>query len=125
VLPEDGSDQARVIWETADAVYSTYATYIESRAALARAMREARLSTSAHPRAKTALASRCDELSVVELDVSLALAAGDVAEQFGLRGYDALHLAAAIELEDPALIFVTWDGRLRQAALDAGLAVAP
>ncbi len=52
-----------------------------------------------------------------------------LAEKYGLRGYDAVHIAAAIELQDirrnlqlPALTFVSADIEQLQAAQAEGFA---
>ena len=42
-----------------------------------------------------------------------------------LRGYDAVHLASALALGPGDTILATWDRDLCNAAVDAGLAVAP
>jgi hypothetical protein len=54
----------------------------------------------------------------------------EMAEQYGLRGYDAVRLAAAMALQDlrqamhlPALTFVSSDDQQLQTAADEGLAV--
>ncbi len=65
-----------------------------------------------------------DELLLIGIDEELARRSGDVADQFGLRGYDAVHLACAQALGE-ATTLVTWDEDLRQAAADSGFAVAP
>jgi hypothetical protein len=41
------------------------------------------------------------------------------------RGYDAVHLASVLAIDDPALIVATWDRDLGQATLEVGRAVAP
>lgn len=53
---------------------------------------------------------------MIGIDGPLARAAGDLAEQHGLRGYDAVHLASAIAVEDPGLVMATWGGDLAAAA---------
>ena len=64
-------------------------------------------------------------MQVVELDETLSLSAGDLAESFGLCGFDAVHLATAIALRDESLVVATWDADLNRATLEAGLSVAP
>jgi hypothetical protein len=59
------------------------------------------------------------------VDERLARTAGENAARFQLRGYDAVHLATALEIGNGELAFVTWDEALRRAAESAGLAVAP
>jgi hypothetical protein len=50
--------------------------------------------------------------------------AGDFAERHGLRGFDALHLVAALDLRSaagPEVLFSTADERLREAVRKEGL----
>jgi predicted nucleic acid-binding protein len=65
------------------------------------------------------------ELRVVGIDGALAQLSGELAELHGLRGYDAVHLASAISMQDTELVVVTWDGDLAAAALACGYAVVP
>ncbi|MFO7573056.1 MAG: type II toxin-antitoxin system VapC family toxin [Gaiellaceae bacterium] len=54
----------------------------------------------------------------------LATRAGELAERHGLRGYDAVHLASALEIDAEDTLLVTSDGRLTQAAHSLGLTTA-
>jgi predicted nucleic acid-binding protein len=65
------------------------------------------------------------ELRVIGIDDALARSAGELAELHGLRGYDAVHLASAISVEDAGLVTVTWDHDLADAAVACGYAVVP
>jgi predicted nucleic acid-binding protein len=65
------------------------------------------------------------ELRVVGLDEGLAQLAGELAEDHGLRGYDAVHLASAISLGDDELVAVTWGRDLAAAVSECGYAVVP
>jgi hypothetical protein len=65
------------------------------------------------------------ELRVIGIDGTLARSAGELAELHGLRGYDAVHLASAISVEDAELVTVTWDHDLADAAVASGYAVVP
>lgn len=65
------------------------------------------------------------ELRVTGIDGALAQSAGELAELHGLRGYDAVHLASAIAIGDPALAMVTWDRDLADATVACGYAVVP
>jgi predicted nucleic acid-binding protein len=65
-------------------------------------------------------------LRVVALDDSLARAAGDLAERHALRGYDAVHLASALAVDEPGqLVVATWDRELAAAAVAEGRMVVP
>lgn len=125
MLREEGWDQARSLWERGETRTTSRIAYVEGRAGLARAQRERRLSGPALAGTKMELIARFESLAVVELSETLTVRAGDVAEHFGLTGGDAIHLASALELGDSELVVATWDGELRRAALDAGLAVTP
>ena len=50
--------------------------------------------------------------------------AGALAESRRLRGYDAVHLAAALRAQDPDLVLVAGDRALLDAAAAEGLATA-
>ena len=50
--------------------------------------------------------------------------AADLAAMHGLRGYDAVHLAAALGVASPDLVVVAGDGVLLAAATIEGLATA-
>lgn len=65
------------------------------------------------------------ELRVIGIDGALARSAGELAELHGLRGYDAVHLASAISVEDAGLVTVTWDHDLADATVTCGYAVVP
>jgi predicted nucleic acid-binding protein len=65
------------------------------------------------------------ELRVIGIDGALAYFAGELAELHSLRGYDAVHLASAISMEDVELVAVTWDDDLAAAAVACGYAVIP
>ena len=51
--------------------------------------------------------------------------AGHLARTHALRGADAVHLASALAIGDPELIFAVWDRPLHASAHAAGCRVAP
>lgn len=65
---------------------------------------------------KKIIEALCEGLDVIGLDAALARIAGDLAERHALRGYDAVHLASALAIEDPELVMATWDRDLATAA---------
>jgi predicted nucleic acid-binding protein len=99
--------------------------YPEGRAALAAARRHGRLGEREHARALADFEDLMSDLALIGVDEPLARRAGDLAEEFELRGYDAVHLATALALGENEVTLVTWDGDLAEAATDQGLAVAP
>lgn len=122
IVEEVGSDRAQLIWDSADALASVALVTVEARAALAAAARGGRLTASQHRRAKEALASLIGDLHVVQITDELVASAADLAETEGLRGYDAVHLAAA--LTTGVAVLTSADAELCNAASRQGLHVA-
>jgi predicted nucleic acid-binding protein len=122
LIDEDGSDRAELIWNTADVVASAAVVVVEAKAALAAATRGARLTAAQHRAAKGELVARVEELTIVEITEDLIVDAAEVAEREALRGYDAVHLAAALTVG--ADLVTSADVALCDAAGRRGLAVA-
>jgi hypothetical protein len=91
---------------------------------MAAAERSSRLTKIAHRDALEEFEDLWSQLATVGVDEDLARLAGSHAERFGLRGYDAVHLATALELGDEETVMVTWDADLAEAAKKAGLGSA-
>jgi predicted nucleic acid-binding protein len=124
LVVEAGSARAAMLWNRADRVVSARLVYPEGRAALAQARRLGRLTARQLRAAATALHARYEELDLVEIDDPLARQAGHLAEEHGLRGYDAVHLAAAHRVRDSDLVLVAGDQALLAAAKADGMSVA-
>lgn len=93
-------------------------------AALAMANRLGRLSSASMRIAQTELARRYEQMAVVDVSDALVRRTGALAEDHGLRGCDAVHLAAARSLSVEDLVFVSGDVQLGRAAISEGLALA-
>lgn len=115
---------AAELWGSAYPASSSILAYPEGRAALAAARRLDRLGEGEHRQALAAFEELYAGLVTVGVDQELAARAGDYAEELGLRGYDAVHLATALELGDEEVVVVTWDRDLARAAQQVGLGVA-
>ena len=125
LIAESGSLEAGRLWDDAVRVVSVSVTLVEGRAALAQAARLGRMTAAEHDDAKRQFAMFSEEIDFVEVTRSILAAAGDVAERYGLRAYDAVHLAAALRVADDDLVVVAGDHDLLRAARSAGLAIAP
>ena len=125
VIEEQSSDSRERLWNEATRTVSVRLLYAEARAALAQAQRLRRLTRAGLVSAVALL----DELSLqvdhVEITDRLVRIAGNLAEQQQLRGYDAVHLAAAKTIADADTVFASNDRKLVAAASDLGLTVAP
>jgi predicted nucleic acid-binding protein len=119
---EDGTDQAVELWNSAQPKASSILVYPEGRAALAAARRGERLAPADYEPALSDFHTYFDNLITVGVDDDLAESAGAQAEIFGLRGYNAVHLASAQGLGEVTL--VTWNEELAEAAESAGMPVA-
>lgn len=122
LIDEPGSERAELIWDGADHVVSCRLALVESRAALAAAERGGRLTRAQHRAAKASLRELVEQLDLAEVTAELVDQAAELAEQQALRGYDAVHLAAALRVE--ADVLTSADTALCDAAQRVGLAVA-
>jgi len=123
---EPGSDAVRTAIAESDVVATSVVSYVEARAAFARKWREQELTAASYGKIKADLDRDWDSLFVLNLTDGLVRAAAEVAEKHGLRGYDAVHLAAALELKAAVagaapVVFSSADVRLSEPARREGL----
>jgi uncharacterized protein len=125
LVEEDGSDVAADVWDAADAVICSQLAYPEVCAALAAAERARRVS----PRQRSSTLDTWRRLWAgvrsVDLTTELALVAGELAQEYGLRGADAVHLATVGAVGERQALLAVWDARLRDGAAAVGIAVVP
>jgi uncharacterized protein len=124
LIEEPGSGRSGRVWDAAEHVTSVRLVYAEARAALAQAARMGRVATDDLTVAIEELGGLYDQLDRLEVDDLLVRRAGELAQRHALRGYDAVHLAAAERVRDDATVMVAGDHRLCEAAEAIGLAVA-
>lgn len=109
----------------ANAVYSHLITYVETRAAFAKALRMGRVRQDAIRAQARRFEHDWDNMEVVTVNESLIRRAGELAQAHGLRGYDSVHLAAAeavgLALNDKDFRIAIFDERLAGAAAALGL----
>lgn len=115
-VAEDGSDVLEQALARADALSICRVGFVEAGRAIGLA---------GEPRDLGKLEAEWGWFDVVDVDQALAASASSLSLSHRLRTLDALHLAAALRLEDENLVFATWDRRLHRAALAEGLAVVP
>ena len=111
----------------ADAVATSLLAYAEARAAFARASREGKFAPQVYRRIIGAFEEDWNRYVAVEVTDILVKAAGRLAESRELRGYDALHLASAVSLQNQASVpvtFMAFDRQLMTAAKLEGLSSA-
>lgn len=124
---EEGREVVEQGVEEAELVATSVVAYAEARASLARKQRQGVFSAEKHREAVEALDADWETLEKPEVTEDLARAAGGLAEEHELRGFDAIHLASALliraaswgqgdeEAED-AVHFLGFDSNLTKAA---------
>ena len=111
---EVGGEAAQRLWLESDYLVCAEIGYAEARAALASARRGGRLDNDELSTAKAELDTLWAQVDVVPVTTELVWAAADLAEIEGLRGYDAVHLAAAVS--GGATVVASADAKLLAAA---------
>ena len=125
VVEEPGSDLAADLWDGCDAALSSRLAYPEVCAALAASGRDHDLDEDGLAAAGRAWEEYWAATRPVELTGPVERHAGQLARLHSLRGADAVHLASALAIGDPQLVFAVWDRRLHAGAQAAHLRVAP
>lgn len=124
LVDESATVDARRLWAESDRAATARIAIVETAAALAQAARVGRLTKAQHGAAKRGASHLFDRIDLIAMDAALLQDAADLAELHSLRGYDAVHLAAAMTLNDEYLVFVAGDRALLRAAKSAGLTTA-
>jgi predicted nucleic acid-binding protein len=122
LVQEPASQVCRELWEAADGIVASQLAYVEAAAALAQGTRLGRLTAQMQRRALGGLEDLWQQMSVLALDHPLAVRAAQLADQFALRGYDAVHCASAEAVMDPELVAVSGDSQLLHAWHGLGIA---
>lgn len=124
IIEEPSTAVCQRLWNEASRVASVRLLFAEACAALALAHRMGRLTEARLDEAIVMLDEIVGELDHVEVTEDLVRSAGALARTHGLRGYDAVHLAAGSKVSDDDVVFVTGDSTLATAARALGIAVA-
>jgi predicted nucleic acid-binding protein len=124
VIEEPSSMVASRLWDEANRVVSSRLVYVETRAALAMAHRLDRIDERGLRDAVNEFETLHDQLDLIDVTEELIREAGELAEQLSLRGYDAIHLASALLVDDPEMALAAGDQNLLTAAREMGIATA-
>jgi predicted nucleic acid-binding protein len=121
-IDEPGSDEVRQDLSEASVGATSLVTYAEARATFARLRRLGSLTMGAFRLARRDFDADWSRWVIVPLTETLCRTAGDLAERYGLRGFDSIHLATFLHLvsSDPSEVrFSTFDRQLGLAATAA------
>jgi predicted nucleic acid-binding protein len=121
-LEEPGSDLVREGVEAADVVATSRVAFPEALSAFARRRNEGDLDSQTFDLLRETLESDWPRLILLPVNERKA---GGLAVKHLLRGFDAVHLAAALDLREllrsDNVVFSSFDNRLMQAARAEGL----
>jgi predicted nucleic acid-binding protein len=115
VIEEQSSDACRRLWDEADDVVSSRLGYVEAAAALAQARRLERLTPKQQRSALRALDDLWSQMQIAEIDQPLVERAAELAQEFALRGYDAVHAASAEIVNGDSVVAGSGDRQLLEA----------
>jgi predicted nucleic acid-binding protein len=125
-LLESGTPEIQGLRDRATVVATSLVAYPETRAGLARALRSQRLTPETYGQIFAALEADWVSYLTREVTDDLVHVAGDLAAKHFLRGFDAIHLASAVTLQQglgEPVAFSSADARLIEAATAEGLAL--
>lgn len=120
-VEEAGSDAVRELVRKADMVASCRVALPEMVSALTRRHHNRQIETPVYELLIQAVRNDWKHLVALEFDEELA---ADLVKRHALRGYDAVHLASAVQLsnnDQVDMVFSSYDQQLVQAANDEGL----
>ena len=117
-VKESDSSFAVSLIDADKVIVTSWLSFVEVRKVITRA-----LNTSDLTLAKRVLVEDLDKMALISPDVSTWQAAADIADAFGVRSLDAVHLACAQRLRIQGLRFVTFDIRQAVAARALGFNV--
>ena len=125
---EAGSDLVRAVADNSAVITTSKVAYAEARAALARGNRDGALHEKDYHLAVNAFNRDWDRYLAVEVSDFLIRLAGDLAEKYRLRGFDAIHLASILTVKrqvNEPLVVACWDVRLWEAVQTCALDTVP
>jgi predicted nucleic acid-binding protein len=122
---EQWSEVSKRTADAADLVASSLLAYVEVRSAFARKMRSGKISQPKLEQYKNEFERDWTKMNVLAVDDPTVARAGDLAETYGLRGFDAVHLASAniLATRFGKVTFACFDTELSRAASACGMAL--
>ncbi len=127
-IQEEHSEEVSGLVSVADGAGTSILTYTEVAATMSRAARMRLISDDTARTAWDKFLGDWPEFTRLKLSAALTERAASLAWDFGLRGYDAMHLAAALTWQDALgepVFLATFDRLLWNAGRKAGVAIWP
>ena len=128
-INEDGSELVLQTVTESEQICTHLIAYTELRSALARAERENRIEPSQKVKIIEVMEKDWPTLNIIQSIETLVRRAGLLCDQFGLRGFDSIHLASAeaisLQMMPKITIFASFDRKLNKAAHALGMSILP
>ena len=127
-VQERRSEEVSALLELADGAGTSILTYTEMASAMARAVRMQLISNNEAESTWKNFLHDWPEFTRLKISAPLTERAASMAWEFGLRGYDAMHLASALTWQDAletSISLATFDQLLWGAGQKAGIAIWP
>lgn len=119
-VSEAGSDIVSTLVQDAQVVTTSVVAYAETRATLARLRREGRLTAPGLTAVRRTFEREWPNYLSLDATAALCAEAGELAERYGLRGFDSIHLASFARIAGRVgvgnVAFACFDDRLAAAA---------
>jgi predicted nucleic acid-binding protein len=125
-VEEIDSEKMKDVARNAAAISTAKIAYAEARSAFARKQKEGGFSLNVLRKIVEELNRDWESYFVIEITDGLIRFAGDIAERYLLRGFDAIHLASAVHLKNKInseIYFSSHDTRLNQSAEKEGMII--
>jgi uncharacterized protein len=123
-VTEQGTPEARAVVSGSSVVATSRVAYAEAMAAFAQKLREHEFTAKTYEQVRRDFRRDWDSYFIVEVSQETVELAGELAKRRKLRGFDAIHLASALQLQrrtNTRLDFFSADLNLRKAARSEGL----
>jgi uncharacterized protein len=126
-VDEPGAHLIRSVAKGAEILVTSVIAYAEVRSAFARRRRFGDFSAETLARIKSQFERDWPEIETVPIDDQKARRAGEFAEIYRLRGFDAIHLASAEYFQRSLgpMTFACFDADLARAASSCGMTLLP
>ena len=128
-IEEDGSELVKKNVTESEQICTHLIAYTELRSALERPEREKRIEPPQKIKIIEAMEKDWQMLNIVQPMETLIRRAGLLCDQFGLRGFDSIHLAAAeainLQTMPQTTLFACFDRKLNKAAFALGMSILP
>lgn len=127
-VAESGSEDVAAVTAEASALATSILSRVETVAALSKAIRVGALVEEEAIAAAQVFRDQWPDFIRIQATERVVARADQLAWRFGLRGYDAVHLASAViwrEKMRQAIVFAAYDRQLWQAAVGSGLSPFP